>query len=101
MALLNGKELSLIVRRQVKNQVPGFIEKWGRTPVLDVVMVGEDPGSKIYVRDKSKACKKAGITSHTHQLQADTSAEEVLTLVDWANANSAQMTGAARAASLK
>ncbi len=81
MALLDGKELSLIVRKQVKEQVTEFIEKWGRPPTLDVVMVGEDPGSKIYVRNKGRACRKAGITSHAHKLPEDTNAQAVLELV--------------------
>ena len=68
MALLDGKKLAALVRGQAKEQAKIFTEKWGRQPTLDVVLVGEDPASKIYVRNKGKACAKAGLTSHTHQL---------------------------------
>ncbi|MCP4677138.1 MAG: bifunctional methylenetetrahydrofolate dehydrogenase/methenyltetrahydrofolate cyclohydrolase FolD [Deltaproteobacteria bacterium] len=81
MALLDGKKLAKSIRRQVKEQVAGFIDKHGRPPTLDVVLVGEDPASQIYVRNKARACLKAGLGHHEHRLPVDTPARELLALV--------------------
>ena len=58
--IIEGKELSKKIRGQVKLEVEKLKEK-GINPKLAVIMVGEDPASKVYVRNKSKACMDAGI----------------------------------------
>ena len=87
MALLDGKKLAKTIRKDVKERVVDFVTRRGREPSLDVVLVGEDPASQIYIRNKEKACKKAGITSHTHRLPADTSASKLIELVKNLNAD--------------
>ena len=89
MALLDGKKLAKTIRKSVKEEVPDFIARRGRAPVLDVVLVGDDPASQIYIRNKERACKKAQITSHTHKLPADTSAKDLIELVRNLNADDA------------
>jgi len=81
MALLDGKKLAKLIRRQVKEQVAGFVDRFARPPTLDVVLVGEDPASQIYVRNKARACRKAGLGHHEHHLPVDTPAEELFELV--------------------
>ena len=82
MALLDGKKLASVVRKQVKEQATLFTEKWNRQPALDVVLVGEDAASQIYVRNKERSCRKAGLISHTHRLPESTSSSELLELVN-------------------
>lgn len=81
MALLDGKTLAMAVRKEVKEQTAEFVKKWGRPPALHVVLVGEDPASQIYVRNKGKACKKAGIDFDEHKLDATTTTDQLLRLV--------------------
>ncbi|MFH1942557.1 MAG: tetrahydrofolate dehydrogenase/cyclohydrolase catalytic domain-containing protein, partial [bacterium] len=58
-----------------------LLEK-GVTPCLEVILVGENPASKVYVRNKERACERMGILSETHRLPEDTSEEEILRLID-------------------
>ena len=58
--LIDGKELSKKIRKKLKKEVLELKEK-GVNPKLAVIMVGNDPGSTVYVRNKSKACEKVGI----------------------------------------
>jgi methylenetetrahydrofolate dehydrogenase (NADP+)/methenyltetrahydrofolate cyclohydrolase len=85
MALLDGKKLASVVRKQVKEQATLFTDKWNRQPALDVVLVGEDAASQIYVRNKERSCGKAGLISHTHRLPESTSSSELLELVTQLN----------------
>ncbi len=85
MALLDGKKLASVVRNQVKEQAKIFTDKWNRQPALDVVLVGEDAASQIYVRNKERFCRKAGLISHTHRLSESTSSSELLDLVTQLN----------------
>jgi methylenetetrahydrofolate dehydrogenase (NADP+)/methenyltetrahydrofolate cyclohydrolase len=65
--------------------VADFIENNGIVPSLAAVLVGEDPASKVYVRNKRQACERAGLESHLHRLPADVSTEDVLALVHTLN----------------
>lgn len=85
MALLDGKKLASVVRKQVKEQATLFTDKWNRQPTLDVVLVGEDAASQIYVRNKERSCRKAGLISHTHRLPESTSSSALLELVKQLN----------------
>ena len=62
--LIDGKAISLRVKEEVKEETENLIAK-GIRPGLVVVLVGEDPASAVYVRNKGKACEKAGIKSET------------------------------------
>lgn len=82
--LINGKEISQELRERMKGTVAG-IE--GRKPGLAVVIVGEDPASKIYVGNKVKACEFTGIKSFKYELAKDTTEEYLLNLIDELNKN--------------
>lgn len=82
--IIDGKRISADVKAEVAAEVAKLIEG-GVTPGLAVVLVGEDPASKVYVKNKEKACEALGIKSITHRLPATTSEEELLALVDRLN----------------
>ena len=81
--ILDGKALSLKVLEKVKANV----EKLAVKPHLVVVLVGDNPASQIYVRNKKKAAEKVGIKSTVVELGAETSEDELLKLIDDMNAN--------------
>ena len=73
--IMDGKALSKKIREQVKNEVDRLKTK-NIFPKLAVIMVGEDPASKVYVRNKSKACMDTGIEYEEFLLGENTSMEE-------------------------
>ena len=85
--ILDGKAASAAVRAQLKEEVASLKEK-GITPSLAVIIVGDDPASRIYVNNKKKACAEVGIYSEEFALPADTSQEELLALVASLNGRS-------------
>ena len=84
-AILDGKALSKQIRAEIAEEVAQFVESSGVTPCLAAVLVGEDPASQVYVRNKEKACAKAGVKSIMHRPSADTTTEELLSLIDKLN----------------
>jgi len=84
-AILDGKAISKQIRAEIAQQVAQFTEETGVTPCLAAVLVGDDPASQVYVRNKERACGKAGIDSQLHRLPASTTTEELLELVDKLN----------------
>jgi len=82
--LIDGKALAAQMREQLAQSV-AELEQKGVVPGLAVVLVGDDPASRVYVSMKEKACAKAGIFSDEHRLPAETSQEELLALVDKLN----------------
>ena len=84
-AILDGKALSKQIRAEIAEEVAKFVESSGVTPCLAAVLVGEDPASQVYVRNKEKACAKAGVKSIMHRPSADTTTEELLSLIDKLN----------------
>ncbi len=82
--IIDGKKTSLDIKRELADEV-AQLKKVGITPKLVVVLVGEDPASEIYVKNKEKACDLVGIDSVKHLLPASTSQKELLTLVDKLN----------------
>lgn len=80
---IDGKALAA----QVKARVRGEAAKLPRQPGLAVILVGEDPASKVYVNGKEKDCTECGIQSFSHRLPAETSQEELLALVRELNAD--------------
>jgi methylenetetrahydrofolate dehydrogenase (NADP+)/methenyltetrahydrofolate cyclohydrolase len=79
--LIDGKELAARVRAEVAREV----QELGRPIGLATVLIGDDPGSAIYVRRKREACAEVGIESIHHELSADTTEDELLALVDELN----------------
>jgi methylenetetrahydrofolate dehydrogenase (NADP+)/methenyltetrahydrofolate cyclohydrolase len=78
---IDGKAVAAAVRERVAAEVEAYEAERGRTPVLATVIVGDDPASEIYVRNKHRACEEAGMRSVHHGLGAETSEEELLELV--------------------
>jgi len=83
--LLDGKALALEIRAEIAEEVAAFVSKNSVTPCLAAVLVGEDPASQVYVRNKERACQKAGITSRMERLPAETTTEELLALIEELN----------------
>ena len=79
-AIIDGKKEAQVIRDEVARDVAA-LQKQGVTPGLAVVLVGQNPASQVYVRNKRTACKKAGIESFSHDLPEDTSEETLLKLV--------------------
>lgn len=84
MALIDGKAVSLQVKQQVKQECDKLKTK-GVTPGLAVIIVGDDPASQVYVRNKEKACEECGFFSVKYALDADTTQSELNALIDKLN----------------
>jgi len=84
--IIDGKALSLSIREELKKKADGLKQK-GVTPGLAVILVGDDPASAVYVRNKEKACEEVGIYSLVHRLSADTSEQQVISIVKELNSN--------------
>ncbi len=79
--IIDGKKISSDIKAELAEEV-AELKKTGIEPGLTVVLVGDDPASHVYVKNKEKACELIGIRSVKHQLPADTGQEELLALVD-------------------
>jgi len=79
--LIKGTEVSKRIREEITREVAELKEKHGVTPGLATILVGDDPGSKVYVGQKEKACHSLGIYSERKDLPADTSEGDLLDLV--------------------
>ena len=88
MKLINGKEIAAAVREELKADCATFVAKHGYAPGLAVVIVGEDPASQIYVRNKARACEEVGFCSEVHRLPAGTEQAALNALIDRLNADS-------------
>jgi methylenetetrahydrofolate dehydrogenase (NADP+)/methenyltetrahydrofolate cyclohydrolase len=78
---IDGKAVAAAVRERVRVDVAAYEEEAGRVPTLATVIVGDDPASEIYVRNKHKGCEEVGMRSVHHGLAAATSEDELLGLV--------------------
>ena len=85
--LINGKEISDYIKNQVKDEVSYLTEK-GISVGLAVIIVGDNPASKVYVANKEKACEALGIKSFKYALPETTTNEELLELIDKLNKDS-------------
>lgn len=83
--ILDGKELAKRIRSELAEEVIEFIQNNAVVPCLAAVLVGEDPASEVYVRNKRKACEAVGIESQLHRLPADTSSDDLLKLISKLN----------------
>lgn len=86
-ALIDGKAVAARVREEVRVRVEALRSR-GTVPGLATVLVGDDPASAVYVRNKEKACRDVGMQSFGYALSATTSQAELLALVDELNAQS-------------
>ena len=85
--LIDGKHISALVRQAVAKEVMQ-LKSQGITPGMAVVIVGDDPASRIYVNNKKKACAEVGIYSEEYALPADTTQEALIALVQELNSRS-------------
>ena len=83
--IIDGKEFSSRTNQSLLPNVKLIVEKIGRPPALAVILVGEDAASHVYVRNKVKKTKEAGMVSIEHQLSAETSEKTLLSLIDTLN----------------
>ncbi len=82
---IDGKAIAATIREEIREEVAQLKQQTGRTPGLAVILVGDDPASHVYVRQKAKACEKAGIHSVTDHLPADISQEALVEKVAYYN----------------
>jgi methylenetetrahydrofolate dehydrogenase (NADP+)/methenyltetrahydrofolate cyclohydrolase len=80
-ALLDGKALAGEIQDELAVEVAEFIENNGFAPCLAAVLVGDNPASEVYVRNKRQACERVGIESQLHRLPADVLQDELLVLI--------------------
>ena len=80
--IIDGKKIAAEVRERIAADTSAFSEKYGFVPGLAVVIVGEDPASQVYVRNKGKACAEVGFYSEIHRMAADTTMEELLAKIE-------------------
>jgi len=85
--IIDGKAVTAKIREEIKNESAAFEKKTGIKPGLAVIIVGDDPASQVYVRNKGKACEEVGFYSEIHRLPAETTEEELLSLVHSLNEN--------------
>lgn len=83
--ILDGKGLAGRIRAKIATKVAALVARGGLQPGLATVIVGEDAASQVYVRNKRKACKEAGMLSFGYELPASTSQQELLNLIDELN----------------
>ncbi len=87
--IIDGKGLAQQMQAEIAAEVETLVRAGGPRPGLAAVLVGDNPASHIYVRNKRRACEKAGLASWLHHLPATTSQQELLTLIGHLNADSA------------
>jgi methylenetetrahydrofolate dehydrogenase (NADP+)/methenyltetrahydrofolate cyclohydrolase len=85
--ILDGKALAARMRATLSAEVAELSDKHGRPPGLAVILVGADPASQVYVRNKKSGCEKTGIASFSYDLPADTTQQHLLGLISELNAD--------------
>ncbi len=83
--IIDGKKVSAQMREQIKSETEEFFRKYGVRPGLAVIIVGDDPASKVYVNNKEKACAQVGYYSEVYHLPETTEMNELLGLIDRLN----------------
>lgn len=89
--ILDGKQIALDIRGELASQCENFVSEGGPRPCLAAILVGDDPASQVYVRNKEKACEKAGITSRLFRLPTESAGRgqaELLDLIEQLNRDS-------------
>ncbi|MBN1854552.1 MAG: bifunctional methylenetetrahydrofolate dehydrogenase/methenyltetrahydrofolate cyclohydrolase FolD [Pirellulales bacterium] len=83
--ILDGKALAKQIQNELAESVIEFLQNNGAMPCLAAVLVGEDPASEVYVRNKRRACERVGIESQLHRLPMDASEDDLLKLISKLN----------------
>ncbi len=86
--ILDGKNLAQQIRRELADEVAAFHKESGVTPTLAAVLVGDDPASEVYVRNKRRDCEEVGIASVLEKLPAEATQAELLAVIDELNKDS-------------
>ncbi len=89
MVLIDGKKVSAEIRNRLTKETAELKSKTGRMPGLATVLVGEDPASAVYVRNKNKICHEVGFQSFEQNLLAETTEAQLMDLIDELNGNDA------------
>jgi len=85
--IIDGKAISAQIRSEIKEKTEEFAQRTGKRPGLAVIIVGSDPASQVYVRNKRRACDEVGFYSEAYELPEQTTQEELNALVDKLNAD--------------
>ncbi len=85
--LLDGKQLAKEIQAEIAERVAGFKQQSGVTPCLAAVLVGSDPASEVYVRNKQRACERVGMESRLFRLESQITEDALLDLVSQLNRN--------------
>ncbi|AKL98526.1 bifunctional methylenetetrahydrofolate dehydrogenase/methenyltetrahydrofolate cyclohydrolase FolD [Endomicrobium proavitum] len=88
MNIIDGKKISDAKRAEIKERVSKITKETGKVPGLATILVGENPASQVYINSKIKACENAGIKSFHRTLPANSSKEEIISLIKNLNADS-------------
>lgn len=80
--IIDGKKVAELVRNRVREDVEDWTSKGNRAPFLQVILVGDDPASKVYTGAKTRACEDVGIETHTEILQDTISAKELKSIIN-------------------
>lgn len=83
--IIDGKAIAKQIRQSIKEQTLAFKQEHGLAPGLSVILVGEDPASQVYVRNKERACEEVGIRSKVIRMDEQTSEYELLKTIDELN----------------
>ena len=87
--IIDGKHIASQIRAEIRDQMDDLIQSLGRSPGLNLLLVGEDPASQVYVRNKAKDCEEVGINSIIVRLPASATEHEVISTVEqWNNDDS-------------
>jgi len=87
--IIDGKKIAADLRKTLKSRIDKRLKSGLRKPGLAVILVGCDPASEVYVRNKRKGCEEVGIESIAYDLDSDTSQEKLLSIIDELNENDA------------
>lgn len=87
--IIDGKKIAADLRKTLKTRIDKRLKSGLRKPGLAVILVGSDPASEVYVRNKRKGCEEVGIESIAYDLDSDTSQEKLLSIIDELNENDA------------
>lgn len=85
MQIIDGKAIALSIREEIANEVRLMLDKELAAPHLAIIMVGENPASQTYVRNKEKACKEAGFISTIYNLPETISEDELINIINFIN----------------
>ena len=85
MILIDGKATAASIQKELHEEILALQQRIGRAPGLAVILVGEDPASQVYVRNKERACEQTGILSFVHRLPTKTCQRDLLALINELN----------------